>query len=176
MNVKAMNMFLSEENIKRHLEHLRTHKLKLSILEKSQPELKGKDINEISKMSINRDIREEALNLIWYIKSHECFFKSFCQVQLKSECVLKYFSSREKFLYDLSVEAKEHDHGFLYVYLDRRGVPRTSFLAEPSGAFLKFTPILALDLYEHTYFLDYGFMKDKFISNALIYLDVGKLK
>ena len=47
MNLNAMNLFLSEENIKRHLEHLRTQKLKYSILEKSVPELKGKSIKEI---------------------------------------------------------------------------------------------------------------------------------
>lgn len=176
MNIKAMNMFLSEENIKRHLEHLRTQKLRLSILEKSEPNLKGKEMNEISRLSINREIREEALYLMWYIKSHECFFKSFCQVQLKSERVLKYFSSREKFLYDLSCQAKELDHGFFYIFLDKRGAPRTEFATNPSGVFMKYTPILALDLYEHTYFSDYGFMKEKFLSNALTYLDVGKLK
>ncbi len=176
MNINAMNMFLSEENIKRHLEHLRTQKLKYSILEKSFPELKSKGMADISKMNIGRDIKEEAMNLLWYIKSHECFFNSFCEVQLKSDNVLKHYSSREKFLYDIYVLAKEKEHGFLYIYLDKREKPKMTFSSSEDGAFVKYNPVLAVDLYEHTYFTDYGFKKDKFLSNMLMYLDVGKLK
>ena len=62
MNFKAMNMFLSEENIKRHLEHLRTMKLKYSILEKSLPELKGRSIAQIVRLGINRKLKDEAIN------------------------------------------------------------------------------------------------------------------
>lgn len=176
MNINAMNMFLSEDNIKRHLEHLRTQKLRYSILEKSIPELKGKKMTDIARMGLDREIKEEALHLLWYIKSHECFFNSFCEVQLKSENVLKYYSSREKFLYDVCLEAKNKDHGFLYIYLDKKGRPQMTFCTESGGAFIKYTPLLAIDLYEHTYFSDYGFKKDKFISNLLMYLDVGRLK
>lgn len=176
MNIKAMNMFLSEESIKKHLEHLRTEKLKLSILEKSVPEIKGKNISEIAKLSIKREVRDEALQLIWYIKSHECFFRSFCQVQLKSERLLRFFSSREKFLYDIFTEAMKYKYGFLYVFVDKRGMPRTAFESEHNIAFTKIDPILAIDLYEHTYFSDYGFMKNKFLNNSLSFLDTGKLK
>ncbi len=176
MNLVAMNMFLSEENIKRHLEHLRTCKLRYSILEKSFPEIKSKRTREISRMYLSQEIKDEVLYLLWYIKSHECFFNSFCEVQLKSERVLKHFSSREKFLYDIYVAAKDKEHGFLYIYLDRRDRPKITFGGVDCGAFTRFMPILAIDLYEHTYFSDYGFMKDKFLNNALIYLDIGKLK
>ena len=174
MNLKAMNMFLSEDNIKRHLEHLRTYRLKLSILEKSLPELKGKTMTEIIRSSFSREIKDEALRLIWYIKAHECFFDSFSESPKRSEALIKHYSSREKLVYELYIEAMEREHGFLFVYMDR-GVPKTSFMTSGDRAFLRFSPILALDLYEHTYFSDYGFAKDKFLRSALMYLDTGKL-
>ena len=174
MDLKAMNMFLSEDNIKRHLEHLRNYRLKLSILEKSLPELKGKAMSEIIRTGFSRDIREEALRLIWYIKSHECFFDSFTESPKRSDRLAKAYSSREKFVYDLYLEAKDRDFGFLYVYLDRE-MPKILFMSDWDRSFMKIKPLLALDLYEHTYFTDYGFAKDRFIRSALMYLDTGKL-
>ena len=174
MNIKAMNLFLSEENIKRHLEYLRNIRLKLSILEKSIPELKGKNMGEINRLNLSREVREEALQLIWKIKSHECFFNSFSETVGKSELLKNTYSSVEKFLYELFLEAMKQEDGFLYVYADR-GVVKRKFMREFEKSFLKIDPMLALDLYEHTYLLDYGFAKDKFIRSALMYFDLSRL-
>ena len=70
MNLKAMKMFLSEENVKKHLEHFRNLRLRFSVLEKSIPELKGKDISAVSKLSISRKIKDEALELLWPIPGY----------------------------------------------------------------------------------------------------------
>ena len=175
MNVMPMNMFLSEDNIKRHLEHLRTYRLRYSILEKSFPDIKGKDIAGIVRMKIKREIKDEALSLLWYIKSHECFFDSFTDRQQKGGKLTKHYSSRDKFLYDLFVEAKEREYGFLFVYLDKYGIPRCRFSTATDGAFINYEPILALDLYEHAYFNDYGFNRDRYLRSALEYLDLERL-
>nr|MBE6545613.1 hypothetical protein [Oscillospiraceae bacterium] len=175
MNLKAMNMFLSEDNIKKHLEHLRNEKLKYSILEKSVPELKGKSINEISRANLSRDIKEEALRLLWYIRSHETFFDSFTVNPKRSETVEKHSSSRERLVYDIFLQAKDREYGFLYVYADKQGAPRIAVSDYNEGVYLRYEPILSIDLYEHTYFSDYGFSKDKFLRNALMYLDTGRL-
>lgn len=175
MNSKAMNMFLSEDNVKKHLEHLRTFKLKYSILEKSVPELKDKEIKEILRLNLSRDIKEEALRLLWYIKSHEIFFDSFTENPKRSESVEKHFMSRERLVYDIFVIAKDRDHGFLYVYSDWQGTPHIAVSDGNEGAYMKFEPKLCIDLYEHTYFSDYGFNKDKYLRNALMYLDTGRL-
>ena len=175
MDISAMNMFLSEDNIKRHLEHYRTQKLRLSIIEKSFPLLKGRTIGVIWRLSIDRTARAEAIWLKWYIESHGCFFDSFSISLQKSKIISKAYSSCEKFLYEIYLEAMKREYGFLYVYLDK-GAPKIIFEAEPNIAFLKVKPILCFDLYEHTYFSDYIFGKEKFIRSALTYLNTGKLK
>ena len=76
MNFKALNLFLSEDNIRRHIEHNNSVKLKLSILEKSVPKIIGCSICEIKQMKLDKDIKEEAARLIGYIRSHDLFFDS----------------------------------------------------------------------------------------------------
>lgn len=174
MNIKAMNLFLSDDNIKRHLEYLRNCRLKFSILEKSVPELKGKEMSEICRLGFPREVKDEALELLWKIKSHQCFFHSFSETPGRSEALNRTYSSGEKFLYELYLEAMKREYGFLYVYQER-GTIKMEFMTEFDKTFLKINPLLALDLYEHTYFSDYGFAKDKFVRNALMYFDTSKL-
>lgn len=175
MNLKAMKMFLSEENVKKHLEHFRNLRLRFSVLEKSIPELKGKDISAVSKLSISRKIKDEALELLWQIKSHELFFNSFTINPLWNEEIRKHNSSRERLIYDVFSQVKDLYYGFLYVYTDRHKNIITIYSNKYDGTFVKYQPSLCLDLYEHTYFNDYGFKKDKFLSNALGYFDTGRL-
>lgn len=175
MNYEPMKLFLSESNIKRHLDHLREERLRYSILEKSLPMLNGKSISQIVRLNINREIKDEAISRLWYIKAHECFFNSFCNIPSMSDNVQEHYKSREKFVFDLYTDAVEAHHGFLFVYLDRQGVPKWIFADKYDGAFIRYEPILALDLYEHAYFLDYGFEKKLFLRNALMYLNLASL-
>ena len=175
MDIGALNLFLSEENIKRHFDYLNTMSLKYSILEKSEPTLIGKTMTEISKMRLSRDIKADALHLLWYINSHKLFFKSFAVNPEKSELMLKKFSSRESFIYSLFELAKGRENGFLFVYKNRGGDINVDISNQMGSAFLKWEPILALDLYEHAYFSDYLFNKERYLRAALSYLDTGKL-
>ncbi|MBQ8414224.1 MAG: hypothetical protein IJX58_03140 [Clostridia bacterium] len=175
MDINAMNLFLSEGNIKRHLEHLREARLRYSILEKSIPEIKGRAPTELVRLNINRDVKDEAISQLWYIKAHECFFSSFTEQQTDNVNVLKHYSSKEKLLYDLYTEALERDHCFLFIYTDRNGTPRWIFSDKSDGSFIRYEPILAIDLYEHVYFLDYGFDKKHFLRNALSHLKLSSL-
>ena len=176
MNFKAMNLFLSEDNIKEHLEHLRQLRLKYSILSKSLPEIKDKDIGDLLKLGINRKVREEVIELLWQIKSHELFFNSFSLNPRWSEEIRKYNTSHERFLYDIMMEAKDKSYGFLYVLNDKQKKLLIKCTEGFDGAFAKYEPILCIDLYEHTYFLDYRFKKEKFLRNALAYFDIGRLE
>ena len=119
MNYKAMNMFLSEDNIKEHLEHVRQLRLKYSLLAKSVPEIKGKDFRDLLTSGMNKKIREEATDLLWQIKSHELFFNSFSINPCRSDQFKKKNISPERFLYDVLMETKDRSYGFLYVIKDK---------------------------------------------------------
>ena len=174
MNTDAMRMFLSEENISKHIAHYRDLCLKLSILEKSEPELSAKPLCELIRMRIDHDIREQAAKLKWSILAHECFFGSFIKNQANNSKKINQGKSRASFIYDIYVEACRREHGFLFVYLNK-GVLKTDFDDTLKRAFIKYTPILALDLYEHAYFWDYGFNKDLYLRSALPYLNTDRL-
>ena len=176
MDYSVMTEFLSEDNIKKHLEYLRDLKLRLSILEKSLPQLKDKAIGDIARLPIDRLAKAEAVKLKNEILSHEVFFNSFTESNGKCEWIKKYYSSREAFLYELFVEAMATDGQFLYVYKDRHGSPAYSFSVDSPDVFIRYQPLLAMDLYEHTYFADYGFKKDKFLRSALERFDLRKLE
>ena len=148
MNFKALNSFLSEENIRRHEEYLNNLRLKLSILEKSDP----------SAMRIGSQMKREESELIKEIKSHELFFDSFTQEQRAGH-------DRER--YEIYCKSLERDCGFLYIYYDR-GI-KTGFDMPWADKYL------CIDLWEHCYFLDYGFKKDKFLKNCISHLDLARL-
>ena len=161
MNFEALRMFLSEENIRRHEEYLKTLKLKLSILEKSDERIKGRGIDCLRRMALDRYLKAEAISLIKKIRSHECFFDSF-------ETNTGRAAGAEKLLYDVYAFANNEETGFIYIYKDSRGVKLTKeFVDKPE--------MLCLDLYEHCYFLDYGFQREKFLRNAIGYLDVARV-
>ena len=172
MNIDAMNMFLSEENIKKHLEHLRTLRLKYSVLEKSVPEIGGRDLSEILKLRIAPQIREEVSELLWNIRSHELFFNSFVEHPLWNRKDL----SRERLMYDILQLSYVKGYGFIYIYNDNKnGSVKLSHSIEFDGAFVRYKPKLCIDLFEHVYFCDYGFKMDRYLSGAISYLNTGKL-
>ena len=175
MKTDVMNLFLSRENINKHLEHLRQARLKLSVLEKSYPKLSGLDLKGICSLSLPRDIRDRVIYLHKYIKSHELFFNSFSLERNKCNKIKKYYSSRERFVYEIFQLAADKTSGFIYIYIDGKRGPKIEFSADFTNPFTRYEPCLALDLYEHTYFADYGFAKDKFLRNALQYLNVELL-
>lgn len=172
MNVGLMSSFLSDINIKRHLDHLREEKLRYSILEKSFPILIDKTPREILRLNIEHRVKQEAFSLACYIKSHECFFNSFNnEIRGNYNCSL----TVEKMFYNMYCDAISREGCFLFVYVDKNGIPKWSFSKEGNGEFVLFQPILSIDLYEHTYFLDYGFDKKRFIRTAISYLDISSL-
>ena len=172
MNFEALNMFLSDGNIERHLEHLRQMRLRYSILEKSVPRFKGCSMSNIMRLNIDRDVKDEALSLMWNIQSHECFFDSF---DIKQSNVNPTNISKERLLYEIYTEAMKRDYGFIYIFSQKQSGVHMIFSDKNDGAIIKNKPLLALDLYEHAYFLDYGFNKKRFLQNALPYLRLSAL-
>ena len=92
MDHGGMNMFLSSDNIMRHYEHLRTLKLRFSILEKSYPRLKDYTIDEIYHLNIDKK---------WLV---------FCDDDT--------FIFTDQLLKELKTKNSSEMHIIVYIYLD----------------------------------------------------------
>lgn len=75
MDYSTMRLFLSEENIKMHLEYLNKQRLVYSILQKSNPQIVGDNIKDIFNKNLSQKDKFDAINLLCDIKSHEIFFQ-----------------------------------------------------------------------------------------------------
>ena len=165
--------FISRTNYEIHKEHLRTLKLRMSIFEKSYPEMAGKSCKELLRLPIRRTEREEAAVLKADILAHELYFSSFSAHNSTAELVRKAYGSEATFLYKLGKFAEECGERFAFIYADGkavrvRGGDEWSLLRIDEGP-------LVIDLSEHAYFLDYGFDKKAYIKNLLPYLDLSLL-
>ena len=170
-----MNHFLSEENIALHREYLRQLKLKYSILEDSVEGLKGAELRDIYRMKISQRDRSDAIGFLSEIKAHDIFFSSFSgEAYPRSDTVRKAYGSEAAFLNQLYRRCLSQKFGFVFVYAFNGGVEIEGFTDE-RDAFRYGTPILAIDVCEHTYFLDYGFDKERYLLSSLPYLDISKL-
>ena len=168
--------FLSEENVLCHKDFLKEIKLKLSVLEKSCPAIKGLDLKDVSSLKLSREDKREALKLKSEIMLHELYFESFSDKFYSCEAARKFYGSEANFLYEIEREILKHDEsGFLIVFFDTK--KRLSF--EFSNNFLEklmnYTPILAIDLWEHAYFKDFGFDRKRYVKCALSQLNFDKI-
>ena len=171
----AVIEFLSDEAIELHKEWLNTEKLRMSILEKSIGGIKGKSIREIMNMKLKREDKEDVLLQLSKIKLHECFFNSFGNIKYpQSNAVKSIYGNSASFLNKLYSESLKRETGFLTV-LTLNGALKVCTSVNMIEHFNDADPILAIDLSEHVYFLDYGFDKERFLFNALPYLSVDKL-
>ena len=167
--------FLSERNYRIHQEYLENLRRNFSIFEKTYNSLINQDLKGILKSSIPKYEKAAALDLKSEIIVHEIYFSSFDESGEVCESVKKKYGSEASFLYKL-YDASINNDGFLVVYLNRYNEPDYYVGRSYKSIILKNEPLLALDLFEHSYFLDYGFDKKKYIQNALSSLSLSKLK
>ena len=159
----GINKFLSEENIGLHKEYLENLKLKYSILEKSDGKIKGLELSELYKARLSRDIKSEAISLMEKIKLHEVYFSSFSEEFYNNDGIKREFGSADNFAYNLLEISKKTDEDFVVVYSDRGKIKISPFKSLQRLQ----NPYIAIDLYEHAYFLDYKFNKEEYLRNAV---------
>ena len=175
MDYDSMTAFLSEENIKRHLSYLNSLKLKYSILEKSIPALKGLEGARILKSGLSRKDITDAFSLYCEIYAHKKYFSSFTKTPKPSLSLRKHYRSENNFCYALRESVKAGNYRYAYVYLDKRARPEYRCIKEPDQQLLNDNPILLLDLCEHSYFLDYGYEFEKYLTSSIAHLDFSRL-
>lgn len=169
---ECMNEFLSEENISLHREYYRKLKNKYSILEKSAPELKGITLDRIYDMRLPKSLKVDAIILKREIYLHEVFFDSFSRTYSFPKKVKSSFGSFQNLAFEAYMLAKNMNDGFLLLCEDAKG----ALLCDSREIYKFKRVILALDMWEHSYFLDYKFDREKYIKNALAFWNVEKFK
>lgn len=176
MDIGKLRTFLGEESLIRHEDYLNTERSRHSIREKCFPKIKDCTYSQIYSMrGLSAGDRSEILDGLSSILFHELYFSSFTDEPRPSETVRNFYGSEDKFLYEAWLYGREHSDGFLYVFCDRRGVPRIAHTSEGRMPFLRVEPLLAIDLCEHAYFLDYGFQRSEYLRRALGFLNIASL-
>lgn len=173
MNKAVLREFLSDDSISLHHSYMKNTYLKYSILKKGREELGGANLEQIPHLRIPRSEREQAHLLLSELESHKCYFDSFGVSGKRCESIRKCFGSEDVLLYEILETAKATDQGFVYIYADGGKVKIKA--QNPCSAFLRSRPILALDLCEHAYFLDYAFDRESYLRAAISRLNLEKL-
>ena len=172
MEQNNLFLFLSTRAIELHKKYIEDCRLRLSILGKSGYKIEGKSYQELCRARFG-NAKSEVLSLSREIYLHEIYFDSFAQGCASLNILKLRFGSLASFLYTIECEAMESNGGFLTV--SRLGDEIVIGHSARIGDRFRGTPILALDLCEHAYFLDYGFDNLSYVRAALSHLDTVKL-
>ena len=156
-----------------HREYVRRLRLKYSIIETSLLELSGASLEDVLKLRLAYSDRADVMRLLPEIELHGIFFSSFSELEyLRSDLLVKRFGSVAAYLDMLYRLLREASHGFLVI----RQNGDCSVVTKYYRAFCCGRPVLAIDMCEHAYFLDYGFDRERYIYSCLSRLDIGKIK
>ncbi len=169
----GIGSFISEEALLLHSEYLKSLKLRYSVMEKSYPEVKNTSIGRNFKMRGFR-YKDEAVELRAEIICHELFFDSFGNAYQASRAVREAYRTESSFIYEVFKLCSEGKGKFAVISTDR-GTVNIKELYEAREILKIPSAVLCIDLCEHSYFLDYGFDKERYISNLLPYLNLGVL-
>ena len=172
-----MTLFLSEESLSRHREYHRRLRVKYSILEKSEMLLNSTDIHKIPWQKIDKDLQAEAFALLSEYTLHTAFFASFAEKKTdRLPAVIDGVGSASQLLNKLFRLGKnDNDGGFLVILRGKHSIAPARIFP-PYRELCFATPLLAVDLYEHAYFSDYGFERERYLYAALSHLDLNLLR
>ena len=170
-----MNNFLSDENIALHSEYQRNIRLKYSIFESSYPMLVGASMKDILHFRLSSRDKGEVTKLLAEMELHDVYFSSFGNERFpRSVNVADQYGSESAFLNELFRLAMSLRYGFVTVDMNGRNIS-LSTVCDCENIQRFHRPLLAIDVCEHAYFMDYGFDKERYLLNALPYLDITKL-
>ena len=172
MSIDAQRCFLSERAINLHKDYLKSCEVRLSILRKSVDGL-PECADGLLRCRTEREIKREAIALMLERDCHRVFFESFCKEPKPSPAVRRDYSSEDALVYELLRLGMRSECGFVCAAVCRGGRVRYGMAEE----FYPFSSkkIIAVDICEHAYFLDYGFDKERYLRAALAHLNLSRL-
>lgn len=167
--------FIEDHNLEKHKEYLGRLKIKYSVLLKSEPLLSGLSVKKILRSKVKEPYRSEALSLLGEIELHRLFFRSFSnKANQPCPALRRFFGSEANFCYRIFNSAMKMQYGFCCLVF-RRGNLEIMEASDPCVPFVSAEPILAIDVWEHAYFADFGFDKERYLSLAVARLDLNKI-
>lgn len=170
-----MLRFISEENYSMHVEYVNALKVKLSALTKIVPALDRPEALSAKRRTRDRELLN-GIKLIGEIRLHEACFKSFGEREFqRSVGAERAFGSSAELLGRLCKLAIGIPYGFVGVTVDKKRRINVFSLTDFAQLESSVTPVLAVDVCEHAYFMDYGFDKERYLKRALAYLSVERL-
>ena len=177
--------FISTNALNIHLSIYRKNLNKLNNLLKSinyDYKYSMKDlITNIDTIDLN--IRGEILYYLSSILNHNLFFYNISNkkitepIGLIKKDINKYFTTYDNFKKEFKTKAlnlKGSGYTFL-VRDDNRELKIINTSNEDSPYYYGYTPIISLDLWEHSYFLDYYDNKNTYIDNFFKVIDFNKI-
>lgn len=177
--------FISTNALNIHLSIYRKNLNKLNNLLKSinyDYKYSMKDlITNIDAIDLN--IRGEILYYLSSILNHNLFFYNISNkkitepIGLIKKDINKYFTNYDNFKKEFKTKALNlKGSGYTFLVRDDNGelkIINTS--NEDSPYYYGYTPIISLDLWEHSYFLDYYNNKNTYIDNFFKVIDFNKI-
>ena len=162
---------LSEENILMHKEYVNACKAKYSFLLKSNPRFCNLSLLELSRFKKYKTEANSIVRLKSEILCHDLYFSSFGN---KNQPITdnKNSGGISDLLYSIYNTALNTLYGFLILYKDNDEIMIYSG-NDYQDIFVRYSPLISIDLFEHSYFMDYGFDKERYIKNALSYLNLS---
>ena len=163
--------FISERALSIHKKYIEDEKARLSLFEKTYPDICSNDINGILRSRCKE--KTEILRIALNIRCHEIYFSSFDKLYTSSSAVRSTYKTEASFLYEIQKYATNFNNDFIFIYSDGEKV----FIRGGDELVLlkTFGNVLAIDLKEHAYFLDYGFDRCEYVRRLLPYLNLSIL-
>lgn len=185
LDYKELNPYIDESTINTHLSIYRKN---LSILNNLLKQANYdysysmKDlISHIDIFPLN--IRGEILYYLSSILNHNLYFYNISNnkyiepIGLIKKDINKYFGNYNNFKQEFIKSATNlKGSGYTFLVKDDKGTLKIINTSnEDSPYYYDFTPIIALDLWEHAYFLDYKNNKEAYIYNFFNIIDFEKI-
>ncbi len=170
-----MSDFISEENRAAHVEYYERMLARISVYEREYPELSGKAVSDIMRLSGRLRGGDEIYGLYADARLHRVFFDSYSlEGYQPSRAARELFGSEAAMRDRIFKEAMRLPHGFVAVVRRARGAEIVG--SESAGEILSGAePLLALDVCEHAYYGDWGFNKAGYLRAALSRMRLSSL-
>lgn len=136
-------------------------------------------LEELSKhiMEFNENDREDILFNLGGVINHNIYFKSISPNKelpsiFMNSLIINSFGNYENFIKELKQKAMSlKGSGYTYLVLDKGKLKIINLFNQDNPYNYNLIPLLAIDLWEHAYYINYENKKDIYIDNLLEILD-----